>query len=148
MRLYQSRRFVWNAPAAITDARGQVRFRLLGDAFAPTRRLYLRDLAGREAAFLRQTLPSLFPRYELEIYGRPAGALCVRDHEIIFQDSAWQLTGSPEALHYDLVRDGETVAICRPQDEDLLFLELPDPPEGLTALGLLTAANCLILSGL
>ena len=148
MQLYQSRRFVWNAPAALTDARGQARYRLWGDAFAPTRRLYLRDLAGREALFLRQTLPALFPRYELEVYGRPAGALCIRDRQILPENPAWVFSGAPEALRYDLSRDGETVGTCRPEGEDLLLLEFPDPPEGMTALALLTAANCLILSGL
>ena len=146
MHLYQSGDFVWNRPDVLTDGEGNVRFHLLGDACAPTRRLRLQDLAGREAVLIRQSLPALFPRYELEIYGRPLGAL-IRQGSSFFPDvPGWTLTGEPDGLEYGLCLDGTPAADCR-MEAGRLRLTCSDLPSGMTALGLMLTVNCLILSG-
>ena len=151
MRLYQRKAFVWNSPGTLTDGAGQVRYRLLGDAYAPVRRLRLKDLAGRDVLYARQSLPDLFPRFSLESYGKPMGSLELRRAEnqrrFIPEDPRWTIAGTPDALDYSVRRDGEIVGSCRPAGEDRLCLTLPDPPQGLPVLGLLVTVNCLVLSG-
>ena len=106
MRLYQRKAFVWNSPGTLTDGAGQVRYRLLGDAYAPVRRLRLKDLAGRDVLYARQSLPDLFPRFSLESYGKPMGSLELRRAEnqrrFIPEDPRWTIAGTPDALDYSV----------------------------------------------
>lgn len=142
--------FSWDIPLPLTDQSGHVRYTITGDAYAPGKRLQVLDLAGRTAVSIRQRFPSLFPLYELEVYGKPVCSL-IKDlrfspPQYTLSSPPWNLHGSVQAHDYTLMQAEETIASCRPDPRQpgLLMLELfsETQTELLTALGLMVTVNC------
>lgn len=142
--------FSWGCPLALTDKNGRTRYTVDGDAYAPGKRLHIIDLAGKTAVSVRQRLPSLFPRYEIEVYGKPVAALIkdLRTNPPNFRIETldWALTGSVSACDYALVRGETALAASRPVSGSpgVLALTCPNPPETLPALGVLVTVNCIL----
>jgi uncharacterized protein YxjI len=96
-------------------------------------------------------VPSLFPRYEIEVYGRPAGDI-VKDlsyfqPRYIMDSLDWEVLGSISSYDYELSWQNTPVACCRPQEPeatDALALEFFDRTEALPALGVILVINCLL----
>ena len=152
MVLYMDRHsFSWNIPLPLTDPSGHVRYTITGDAYAPGRRLQVLDLAGRTAVSIRQSFPSLFPRYELEVYGKPVCSL-IKDLRFLppqytVSPLPWTLHGSVQAHDYALMQAEVAIASCQPDPlhPGLLTLELfsENQTELLTALGIMVTVNCV-----
>ena len=151
MTLYMDRRaFSWDYPLPLLDQHHRTRYTVTGDAYAPGKRLRVLDLSGRTAVSIRQRFPSLLPRYELEVYGKPVGAL-VKDLrcapiQYTVENLGWTLSGSVARWDYALVREQTPLALCRPSpDADgLLELSLPEGNSALSALGVMVTVNCVL----
>lgn len=142
--------FSWGRPLALTDKNGRTRYTVNGDAYAPGKRLDILDLAGKKAVSVRQRLPSLFPRYEIEVYGKPVAVL-IKDlrtnpPSLRIETPDWTLSGSVSVCDYELLRGEAALAASRPVPDSpgVLALTCPDPPETLAALGVLVTVNCIL----
>ena len=135
--------FRWGGGGELRDGDGRLRFRLLGQAYRPGRRLHLRDLADREAASVRLIVPSLPPRFELETYGKPLGE-AVRDPGGALCLGSLRLLRDPDGPGLLLCRDEIPAGECRPAaaDPERLRIDFPSLPEGLPALALLLTGAC------
>ena len=126
MTLHMDTPFRWNMSVPLLDEGGRQRYHLVGDAFGLRRRLRVLDLSGREAVSIRQTVPSLLPRFELETYGKPAGEvwkdMTVSPARAVMDPRGWTAEGPMGA-------DDVTVSACfRPGDR-------PDSPGGCICPG-------------
>lgn len=152
MKLYmQQDAFRWGSSLALCDKNGRTRYTLTGEAYSLGKRLHVTDLAGREAIYIRQVVPSLFPRYEIEVYGKPVAEICkdltfFRPRYTI-EPLDWTLAGSLGALEYEISRQSSVVASSCPQrdnsDGNIVVLNLYDRSVTLTALGILLTINCV-----
>ncbi len=153
MTLYMNQRaFSWGRVLPLTDSSGHTRYTVTGDAYAPGKRLWVLDLAGRTAVSIRQSFPALFPRYELEVYGKP-GLSITKDlrfspPQYTISPQPWTLRGSVSACDYTLIQGDAPFASCHPDPEQpgLLALEFQsqNQTEILSALGVMVAANCVL----
>ena len=145
--------FCWGGVLELRDGTGKVRYRLMSDAYRLSRRLRLLDLADREAVTVRQQVPSLFPRYELEVYGRPVGAV---ERDLSYAPPRcglpgldWDISGALGREAYALLREEREIAACGedPEDPGRLLLRLSDGPEAMTALGVMLTVHCFLSPG-
>lgn len=150
MTLYmQKDKFQWGIPMPLEDRSGRTRYTVHSDAYALGKRLHVTDLAGREAIYIRQVIPSLFPKYEIEVYGRPMASI-IKDLRFfhpryVMEPDDWEISGFLTGSSYELSFCGTILAACRSQPgEDRLALEFHDCTEELTALGIILAVNCLL----
>jgi uncharacterized protein YxjI len=148
MKLYmQKDQFRWDSPMALTDRSGRARYHVSGDAYSLGKRLHVTDLSGREAIYIQQRVPSLFPRYEISVYGRPVTEI-VKDLTFVqpkytLDSLDWEFMGILSTYDYEIVWNNSPVAACRPQEDQRLVLELGERSTELTALGILLAINCI-----
>ena len=149
MRLYMPEQFRWGQTLELRDEAGRTRYTLSGDAYTLGHHLHILDLAGREAVGIRQRVPALFPTFDLEVYGKPVGALCkdlrFQPPRLLLEGMDWNLFGMPGGRDFSILFQNDSIAVCAPDRvrTGYLALELP-PTEGtLTALGILTAAVVL-----
>ena len=152
MKLYMPKdTFRWGVPLPLRDKSGRTRYTVDSDAYALGKRLHVTDLAGREAVYIHQQIPSLFPRYQVEVYGRPM-AQVVKDLSYFRPRYAiemvdWELLGALGECDYEITCHNVMVASCRPQpsqEGDMLVLEFLDRSWDLAALGVILALNCLL----
>ncbi len=147
----QNDSFRWGKPLALCDRSGRARYTITGDAYSLGKRLHVVDLAGREAIYVHQQVPSLFPRYAIEVYGRPVGEIYkdltyVRPRYTI-ETLDWEIIGSVGTCDYEITWQSSVVAACRPQsDGPGLVMELYDRTTELSALGVLLTVNCIFAS--
>lgn len=153
MILYMEKRsFSWSHPLPVKDRSGHPRYTVTGDAYAPGKRLAVLDLAGRTAVSIRQRFPALFPRYELEVYGKPAANL-IKDlrffpPQYTISSLPWTLRGSVSKCDYTLMQGDLLLASCHPdpaQPERLLLdFQTQTQTETLSALGIMMTVNCVL----
>ncbi len=151
MKLYMPKdSFRWGVPLALKDRSGRTRYTVTSDAYALGKRLHVTDLSGREAVYIRQAIPSLFPRYQVEVYGRPVTEV-VKDLSYFrpryaIEDLEWEVLGALGACDYEITHHSTVVASCRPQPDqpDTLALEFYDRSADLAALGVILAINCVL----
>ena len=145
--------FRWGGVLALRDGSGKVRYRLMSDAYRLSRRLRLLDLADREAVTVRQQVPALFPRYELEVYGLPVGAverdLSYAPPRCTLPGLGWAVSGSLGREAYTLLAEDREIAACGadPEDPGRLRLDLPEGPAAMRALGVMLTVHCFLAPG-
>lgn len=153
MKLYMPKDgFRWGVPLLLKDRSGRTRYTVTSDAYALGKRLHVTDLSGREAVYIHQAIPSLFPRYQVEVYGRPVTEV-VKDLSYFrpryaIESLEWEVLGTLGACDYEITWHNTVVASCRPQQnqagEDVLALEFYDRSSDLAALGVILAINCVL----
>lgn len=151
MTLYLDKRaFSWGHPLPLTDQTGRLRYTITSDAYAPRKHLLVLDLAHQPAVSILQSLPSLFPRYEIETYGKPVGTvqkdLRFSPPQYHIDPPAWVLEGSAAIHEYTLLQNQAPIAVCRPHSENPghLVMEFQNSPDALTALGIMIVLNCAL----
>lgn len=149
MTLYLPGGFRWGPALDLLDPSGRPRYRLTGDGYAPARRLHITDLAGREAVYVRQTLPALFPTCALEVYGKPLGSL-VKDltrtpAAALLEALDWEISEAGGSLL--LLEAGAQIAALTPTEEAGLRLDLGQKRTELAALGALLGAAYVLGCG-
>ncbi len=151
MKLYMPKNgFRWGQPLALRDKGGRTRYTVTGDAYSLGKRLHVTDLAGREAVYVYQRVPSLFPCYAVEVYGKPVGEI-TKDLTFFrprytMKALDWEITGTLGACDYEISRHSTVVASSRPQQGasgDVLALCFYDRVTELTALGMVLTINCV-----
>lgn len=152
MKLFmQQEAFSWGKPMELWDKGGHIRYTVTGDAYSLGKRLHVQELSGREAIYVRQQVPSMFPRYEIGIYGKKAGAI-VKDLTFLrprytLENFEWEIGGTPGRFDYEITWRGSVVAACHPvkgEKGELYALEILDRTVELQALGVLLTVNCIL----
>ena len=151
MTLYmETSAFSWGRPLPLTDKNGRTRYTITSNAYAPRKQLQVLDLAMQNAVSIRQSLPSLFPRYEIETYGKPVGAvrkdLRFSPPQYRIEQPDWTLDSSVSGRDYTLLRNNVSVAACHSLVEKpgYFALEFYSQSETLTALGIMIILNCVL----
>ena len=152
MKLFmQQEAFAWGKPMELWDKGGHTRYTVTGEAFSLGKRLHVQDLAGREAVYVRQQVPSMFPRYELEAYGKHVGTI-IKDLTFLrprytLEGLDWEISGNPGGFDYEITWRSSVVASCHPvqgEKGDMYALEILDRTAELPALGVLLTVNCIL----
>ena len=133
------------------DKGGHTRYTVTGDAYSLGKRLHIHDLAGREAVYVHQRIPSMFPRYEIEVYGKPVGCV-VKDLTFLrpkytMAEMSWEVSGTTGIFDYELTWQNSVVAANRPVQGEkgaLFSMEFYDRTAELAALGVLLTINCIL----
>ncbi len=150
MTLYMNRKeFKWGNTIELSDTSGRSRYLLNGEAYSFGKRLHVTDLAGREAITISQQIPSLFPRYAIDVYGKPVGEL-IKDlsyshAHYLLTPEAWELIGS--GYHYEIILDGDTIACCHMDNQKadpVLAMDFHQQNTALHALGIFLTINCIL----
>lgn len=151
MTLYMERNaFSWGRRLPLTEKNGHTRYTLISDPYGPRKQLQVLDLAAEKAVSVQQSFPSLFPRYEIEVYGKPVGAvqkdLRFTPPQYTIERPGWTMDGSVSRCDYTLLRDNTPLASCHPMPEKpgYLTLEFHDRAETLPALGVMMIINCVL----
>lgn len=133
------------------DKGGHTRYTVTGDAYSLGKRLHIHDLAGREAVYVHQRIPSMFPRYEIEVYGKPVGCvtkdLTFLRPKYTMAEMGWEVSGTTGIFDYELTWQNSVVAANRPVQGEkgrLFFMEFYDRTAELAALGVLLTINCIL----
>ncbi len=146
MTLHMDTPFRWNMSVPLLDEGGRQRYHLVGDAFGLRRQLRVLDLSGREAVSIRQTVPSLLPRFELETYGKPAGEvwkdMTVSPARAVMDPRGWTAEG-PMGADDVTVRDGDAPVASLHVSGRETVLTLPEGASALAALGFLLVIRCV-----
>ena len=148
MKLYMPKNtFRWGETMALQDKAGRTRYTVAGEAYSLGKRLHVHDLAGREAVYVYQRVPSLFPCYAIEVYGKPVGEI-TKDLTFFrprytMKSLNWEIAGTLGACDYEITRQSTVVASSRPQ-QDVHALTFYDRVTELTALGVVLAINCVL----
>ena len=145
MTLHLDAPFRWNTSMALRDNTGMIRYSLTGDSFSLRRQLHVCDLSGREAVSIRQMVPSLLPRFEVETYGKPAGEvfkdMTVSPSRGVMEPRGWIAEG-PLGSETVTVRAGSSIVASLHVSEIGTDLELPED-DSLAALGFLLTIRCI-----
>ena len=145
MTLHMNAPFRWNTSLPLQDESGNTRYSLTADGFGLRRQLHVFDLSGREAVSIRQVVPSLLPRFEIETYGKPAGEvykdMTVSPARGIMDPRGWVAEG-PLGSDSLSVKTGDTVIASLHTSDGETDLELPEDAF-LTALGFLLTVRCV-----
>ncbi|MDD6023924.1 MAG: hypothetical protein PUC06_06790 [Oscillospiraceae bacterium] len=152
MKLYMERDvFFWGRTMELRDKAGRKRYTLTSEAYSLGKRLHICDLAGREALYIHQRIPSLMPNYEIQVYGKPVGSvtkdLTFLQPRIVLEGLSMELGGSVALYDYEILSDGAVIAANRPCDMDWgrsFRMEFFDRTNDLTALGVMIAVNCVL----
>ena len=152
MKLFmQQEAFAWGKPLELRDKGGHTRYVVTGDAYSLGKRLHVQDAAGREAVYVRQRVPSMFPRYELEVYGKYVGSV-IKDLTFLrprytLEGLDWEIGGNPGGFDFEITWRSSVVASCHPvqgKQGALYALELLDRTMELPALGVLLTVSCIL----
>ena len=139
--------FRWNQPLDILDASGHVRYRLYADGYRLTRPVYIRDKRGQNAVTLLRQSQSLFPKYDMEVYGRPVGTLerILRDKVPAYRLTGlgWQITGSVKEGNFSFRNHESPVAFCQRDGNDII-LTCEEDIYALSALGAAAVLCCIL----
>lgn len=139
--------FLWNHPLHILDNNRHVRYRLYADGYRLSRPVYIRDLGGQDAVTLLRQSQSLFPKYDMEVYGRPVGALerFLRDGTPEYRLSGlrWQVSGDLKEGNFEFRRKQEIIASCRKSGKEIT-LTCEDDIYALSALGAAAVLSCIL----
>ena len=145
MTLHLDAPFRWNTSMALRDDAGMMRYSLTGDSFGLRRQLHVCDLSGREAVSIRQMVPSLLPRFEVETYGKPAGEvfkdMTVSPARGIMEPRGWIAAGPLGSETVTVTAGSSVVASFHVSDTGTEF-ELPEDAP-LAALGFLLIIRCI-----
>ena len=150
MKLYMPEKFRWGVDTALTDRAGRHRYHLIGEAYSLGKRLHMTDLAGREAVYVKQVIPALFPTYALEVYGKPVGNLVknlsFQRPRLVLEGLGWEIPEGFGSLGYELTCQGAVVAACHsdPETPGQLVLDLQERTAELPALAVLLTINCVL----
>ena len=152
MKLYANPAdFTWGTVLPILDRPDHPRFFLLADTYTLRRQITISDLSHRTAVLIRQDILSLFPRFELEIYGKPTAAVqrSCPDSPSHYTISPlnWEVTDYSGPSSYRITCAGTPVAACCPweqADQSFVAWEIQDRTLLLPALGVMALISCVI----
>lgn len=154
MKLFmQQNGFVWGKPFPLCDKSGRTRYTITSEAYSLGKRLHVFDLAGREAIHIRQVIPSMFPTFEIEVYGRPIGSI-VKDPtffepQFLIQSLNWEISGVITLYDYEIFCQNVVLASSRPvasENGPQIVYDSFDRSDKLTALAVMLTINCCMLS--
>ena len=152
MKLFmQQKGFFWGQTMPLWDKGGHTRYTVHGDAYSLGKRLHVHDLAGREAIYIHQRVPSMFPQYDIEVYGKPVGSI-VKDLTFLrpkytVETLDWEVGGAMGVCDYELTWQNSVVAANRPVQGtkgQMYAMEFYDRTAELAALGVLLTINCIL----
>lgn len=154
MRLYLKQKvFSWKNRFSVKDESGNDVYTVEGEFFSWGKKLHIYDRNGVEAAFIRQKVFSLLPRYYVEINGR---VICEIVKEFtLFRQSyrleglSWHIDGNIWAHEYmvsDGVRDIMQLTKKWFTWGDSYELDIADPKDELLCLCVALAIDCALES--
>lgn len=139
--------FSWDGTMPVQDQHGHTRYLVTGNGYR--RRIHVRDLAGREAILIRQVVPSMLAKYDIEIYGRPVGTLVRHPGEktpqYVLEGQKWRLSGETGKGLFEAFEAGEVVASCvAGEREELRGITCSSPNGELTVLAVALVICCIM----
>jgi uncharacterized protein YxjI len=141
--------FSWSDKFAVWDESGQERWHAQGEIFSWGRKLHVCDVQGREAAFIRQKLLSLLPRYFIEIGG--GVYTLTREFTLLkprysLENTNWTMSGDFWQHEYEIANGTECVMRMSKHWltwGDSYELDIPRPENELLALCVALVMDCM-----
>ncbi len=115
--IFAPEEFSWESPMEILDSAGNLRYTVAADGYHLGKRIHIRDRSGQDAVYIRQMVPSLFPAFQIETYGKPLGLLrrlpAGEGTRYVLEGAGWNLVGDTARGCFQAVRQGDTIGDCR-----------------------------------
>ena len=151
MRLYiKEKVFSWGDQFYVFDRNGEARYRVQGEVFSFGKKLHVYDRQGREAAFIRQELLTLLPRYTVFVDGREI-ARVKREFSLFFprftiEGLGWECDGSFWEHSYQITQRGVPIVTIEKEWMtwgDSYVLDIRNPADELMALAMVLTIDCV-----
>jgi uncharacterized protein YxjI len=136
---------------AVKDEMGADRYFVEGQLFSWGKKLHLYFAGGGEAAFLKQKVLTLLPRFEIYVNGRMVTEV-VKKFTLLrpsyrFSGLDWQLEGDFWAHNYAIVSGGHTIVTVRKawfSWGDSYEIDLAPGADEVLALAAVLAVDCVL----
>jgi uncharacterized protein YxjI len=138
----------------VKDESGFDKYNVQGEFFSFGKKLHVYDSAGNEAAFIRQKIMSLIPRYVIKVHGSNIYEI---EKEFTFfkpgfylEGIDWRLDGDFWAHNYYLQEGANTIMEMKKHWftwGDSYELDIYDPKDELLCLCIVLAVDCILFSG-
>lgn len=154
MKLYiKERVFTWGEVFTVKDVHGTDKYTVEGEVFTFGKKLHLYDASGREVAFIKQEVWSLFPRYYV-FCGDKQIAEINKELTLLFPKYTidgldWEVDGRYMAHEYTITQSGRTIATISKEWMtwgDSYELDIVDPSHEIIALAIVLTIDCVMES--
>jgi uncharacterized protein YxjI len=152
MKLYMKQQvFSWRDRFNVKDENGNDRYIVEGEILTLGKKLHVYHTGGGKSAYIRQKVPSLLPRYFVEIGGRPVCAV-VKEFTLLkpryrIEGLSWHMEGDYWAHEYSLLDGGRQVMRLSKKWfswGDSYELDIADPRDELPCLCVALAVDCAL----
>jgi len=152
MKLYfKQKAFSFKGKGTILDENGDDRYYFEGKVFSLGKKITITDLSGNEVAFIRQKVPSIRPRYFVEIGGEQVAAVVgkfkILKHEFTVEGPEWDVRGNFSGHDYSVVEGETAVASIHKQWftwGDAFEIDIADPKNEIIVLGIVMAIDAVL----
>ncbi|MBR7072976.1 MAG: LURP-one-related family protein [Eubacterium sp.] len=115
MKLYMKQKvFSWKDRFTIMDSFGEDKYFVEGEFLSIGKKLHITDKNGREAAFVKQKLIALMPKFTIEIDGREIAEIVKKltlfTPKYIVKGLGWEVEGDFFAHDY-VIKDGSRIIV-------------------------------------
>lgn len=115
MKLYMKQKvFSWKDRFTIMDSFGEDKYFVEGEFLSLGKKLHITDKNGREAAFVKQKLIALMPKFTIEIDGREIAEIVKKftlfTPKYIVKGLGWEVEGDFFAHDY-VIKDGSRIIV-------------------------------------
>ena len=152
MKLYIKQKvFSWKDRFTVKDAYGADRYTVEGKVFSIGKKLFVYNAAGDEVAYIREKVPTLLPKFMVEIGGTEVAEIVKKfsflkpKYEVHGPD--WTVQGDFFAHDYTIMQGELPVVTIHKQWMswgDSYEIDIADPSKELTALGVVLAIDAVL----
>lgn len=114
MQLYMKQKFFsWKDRAWVKDENGNDRYFIEGKVLSIGKKLWIMDTQGTQLAFVRQKVPTLMPRFIVEIGGREVAQIVKKftflKPKYVVEGLGWDVQGDFFAHDYEIKAGERTI---------------------------------------
>ncbi len=114
MHLYMKQKvFSFKDKAAIKDENGTDKYYIEGKVFSLGKKLHIYDMDGNEIAFIKQVVPTLMPKFAVEIGGEEVARIVKKisflKPKYVVEGLGWEVRGDILSHDYTIVDGDRTI---------------------------------------
>ena len=154
MKLYiREKVFSWSDKFFVKDEDGRDKYVVEGEFFSWGKKLHVRDMFGTEAAFIKQEVWSLLPRFYV-FRGDRKVAEIKKEFTFLFPrytiaGLGWDIQGRFMAHDYEITQNGRPIVTIRKEWMtwgDSYELDISNPADEIVALAVVLTIDCVMES--
>lgn len=152
MKLYIKQKvFSWNDKFSVCDEIGEERFFVEGEFLSWGKKLHVYDRMQRKAAFIRQEVFTLLPKFTVSIGGQDIAEI-VKEFTFFkpkyrIDGLGWEINGDFWDHDYEISKNGHTIVTIHKEWMtwgDCYELDIENPRDEIVALAVVLAIDCVM----